>query len=46
MKSSRWISAIPTIALLDNDDEGSVRQVFEKGAYDTVACPPNIASFV
>jgi DNA-binding NtrC family response regulator len=35
--------AIPTIALLDNDDEGSVRQVFEKGAYDTVACPPNIA---
>jgi DNA-binding NtrC family response regulator len=36
-------SAIPIIALLDSDDEGSVRQVFEKGAYDTVACPPNIA---
>jgi DNA-binding NtrC family response regulator len=34
---------IPIIALLDNDDDGSVRRVFEKGAYDTVACPPNIA---
>jgi two-component system, NtrC family, response regulator HydG len=35
--------AVPIIALLDSDDEVSVRTVFEKGAYDTVACPPNIA---
>jgi DNA-binding NtrC family response regulator len=35
--------AIPIIALLDNDDDELVRHVFEKGAYDTVACPPNIA---
>jgi two-component system, NtrC family, response regulator AtoC len=33
----------PIVALLDDDDHGSVRHVFEKGAYDTVACPPNIA---
>jgi DNA-binding NtrC family response regulator len=33
----------PIIALLDDEDHGSIRQVFEKGAYDTVSCPPNIA---
>jgi DNA-binding NtrC family response regulator len=35
--------APPVIVLLDTDDWGTTRQVFERGAYDVVGCPPNIA---
>ena len=33
----------PVIVVLDTDDWGTTRQVFERGAYDVVGCPPNIA---
>jgi DNA-binding NtrC family response regulator len=33
----------PIIVMLDNDDVAGTRTVFERGAYDTVDCPPNIA---
>ena len=39
----RLDGAAPVIALLDDEDHASIRQVFEQGAYDTVSCPPNIA---
>jgi DNA-binding NtrC family response regulator len=38
-------SAPPIVALVDEDDRSWTCRVFEKGAYDTVACPPNIAEF-
>jgi DNA-binding response OmpR family regulator len=36
-------SAPPIIVLLDDDDRTWTCRVFEKGAYDAVTCPPNIA---
>jgi DNA-binding NtrC family response regulator len=33
----------PIIALVESEDPAMTRAVFEKGVYDTVACPPNIA---
>jgi len=38
-------SAPPIVALLDEGDRSWTCRVFEKGAYDTVSCPPNIAEF-